>query len=268
MNRDFNLVVIGQIVSLFGNSILRFALPLYILELSGSPALFGTILAVSSIPLIIMSPIGGVMADRVNKKWIMVILDFITATCILFYFWVSGFAPVIPSTVVIMMALFTIQGMYGPTVDASIPSLVEVNQLVRANSIVFLVANLSGMAGPAIGGILFAAFGLSPILLISAVCFTLAAFRDKLRIQKSHWLLFACTFSLLPVCAAFYFNLSIISICLILTVMLSLLAQPVGQFLFGVLFEQFSDSPWIVILFSLLPAAIISLCSRKIFKGI
>ncbi len=46
-NKDFTLVVIGQIISLFGNAVLRFALPLYILEQSGSPALFGQVSALA-----------------------------------------------------------------------------------------------------------------------------------------------------------------------------------------------------------------------------
>ena len=65
-HKDFTLVVLGQIISLFGNAILRFALPLYILELSGSAALFGAVSAMSFLPMIIMSPIGGMIADRMN----------------------------------------------------------------------------------------------------------------------------------------------------------------------------------------------------------
>jgi len=77
-HKDFNLVVIGQIISLFGNAILRFALPLYILQESGSAALFGLVSACAFIPMIVLSPIGGTIADRVNKQRIMVVLDFFT----------------------------------------------------------------------------------------------------------------------------------------------------------------------------------------------
>ena len=63
MNRDFSLVVIGQIISLFGNSILRFALPLYLLDQTGSSALFGSVLAISMIPMLLFSPIAGLVAD-------------------------------------------------------------------------------------------------------------------------------------------------------------------------------------------------------------
>ena len=58
--RDFTLVVIGQIISLFGNAILRFALPLYLLHETQSPALFGVVGGAAFIPAVLCSPIGGV----------------------------------------------------------------------------------------------------------------------------------------------------------------------------------------------------------------
>lgn len=70
--RDFTMVVIGQIISLFGNGILRFALPLYLLRETESSALFGMVTACSFIPMVIFSFFGGVIADRVNKRNIMV----------------------------------------------------------------------------------------------------------------------------------------------------------------------------------------------------
>ena len=83
--RDFLLVVIGQIISLFGNAILRFALPLYLLRQTGSPALFGVVTACSFAPMVVLSMAGGVLADRVNKRNIMVGLDFSTAAIILLF---------------------------------------------------------------------------------------------------------------------------------------------------------------------------------------
>ena len=57
--RDFALVVIGQIISLFGNAILRFALPLYLLRETGSSTLFGVVTACSFAPMVILSMVGG-----------------------------------------------------------------------------------------------------------------------------------------------------------------------------------------------------------------
>ena len=82
-SRDFILVVLGQIISLFGNATIRFVLPLYLLNYTGSSALFGMVTACAFIPTIILSPIGGIVADRVNKRNIMVILDFITSIVII-----------------------------------------------------------------------------------------------------------------------------------------------------------------------------------------
>ena len=67
-NKNFILIVIGQIISLFGNGIVRFALPLYLLQTTGSSAIFGIVSAMSFIPLIMVMPIGGVIADRIDKK--------------------------------------------------------------------------------------------------------------------------------------------------------------------------------------------------------
>ena len=53
-SKDFTLVVIGQIISLFGNATIRFALPLYLLNLTGSSALYGTVTACAFIPAILL----------------------------------------------------------------------------------------------------------------------------------------------------------------------------------------------------------------------
>ena len=84
--RDFTLVVIGQIMFLFGNAILRFALPYYLLKETGSSTLFGLVTACSFLPMVVLSMVGGILADRINKRNIMVGLDFSTAIIItLFY---------------------------------------------------------------------------------------------------------------------------------------------------------------------------------------
>ena len=174
-NKDFTLVVIGQIISLFGNAVLRFALPLYILEQSGSPALFGQVSALAFLPMILLSPVGGIIADRVNKQRIMVVLDFITSALVFGYIAISGYFSTIAIVVVLMMALYAIQGAYSPAVQASIPLLVEEDKLVPANAAVNLVNSLSNMLGPVIGGVLYGTFGLPIVLIVSAICFFLSA---------------------------------------------------------------------------------------------
>ena len=173
--RDFLLVVIGQIISLFGNAILRFALPLYLLRQTGSPALFGVVTACSFAPMVILSMAGGVLADRVNKRNIMVGLDFSTAAIILLFYAALGRLPTVPLFIAVLMLLYGISGTYQPAVQASVPLLVQKEKLIAGNAVINQVNTLSGLLGPVAGGVLFTLWGIGPILLLSAACFAFSA---------------------------------------------------------------------------------------------
>ena len=108
--RDFTLVVIGQIISLFGNATIRFALPLYLMNLTGSAALFGTVTACAFIPSVLVSPVGGIIADRINKRNIMVALDFFTAAVILLFSLLKNDTNVVVRLTVTLMLLYGIAG--------------------------------------------------------------------------------------------------------------------------------------------------------------
>ena len=134
--RDFTLVVIGQVISLFGNAVLRFALPLYLLRVTDSSTLYGTVTACAFVPMVIFSLLGGVIADRVNKRNIMVALDFSTAGVILVFYLLHGMVPLVPLLMVVLMILYGIAGAYEPAVQASIPLLVDGEELVRGNAVI------------------------------------------------------------------------------------------------------------------------------------
>lgn len=174
-SRDFILVAIGQIISIFGNQILRYALPLYLLNETGSSALFGTVLAFSAIPMIMLYPIGGIIADRVNKRNIMVVLDFATALLVFLFCLLRGTMNLVPLMTAAMIILFGIQGAYQPAVKASVPALVAPEHIMRANSVVDMINSVASMAGPVARGLLFSLFGLTPILYISIGCFFASA---------------------------------------------------------------------------------------------
>lgn len=176
--KDFTMVIIGQIISLFGNQALRFALPLYLLNETGSSTLFGFISACSFIPMIILCPIGGIIADRVNKRNIMVILDFSTTALILVFSILLGKMDIVVLMLIVMMILFGIQGAYQPAVQASIPFLVTPENIMPANAMINLVSSLAGLIGPAVGGTLFSIYGIRPILYIAIGCFLFSAIME------------------------------------------------------------------------------------------
>ena len=166
-SRDFTLVVIGQIISLFGNAVVRFALPLHLLNISQSPALYGLVSALAFLPLLIMSPLGGVIADRVNKRNIMVVLDFTTAGIILLFLLLSRQVNLVALILVTLILLFSISGLYQPSVQASMPFLVPEEKLVQANAMINTVSSLAGLLGPVLGGIFYSMKGIHVVLAIS-----------------------------------------------------------------------------------------------------
>lgn len=68
-------MVLGQIVSIFGALLVRFALLLYVLDMTGRADIFATVYAISNIPRLFM-PLGGAIADRFSRKNLIVIYDF------------------------------------------------------------------------------------------------------------------------------------------------------------------------------------------------
>lgn len=173
--RDLTILVVGQVISLFGNAVLRFALPLYLLRQTDSAALFGAVTACAFLPMVLLSFLGGGIADRVNKRDMMVVLDFVTAGLTAVLCLTMGHLPVVPLLVTGLMLLYGISGAYQPAVQASLPLLVPQEGLVRANAVVNMVSTLAGLLGPVLGGILFGTFGVVPLLLVSALCFLASA---------------------------------------------------------------------------------------------
>lgn len=400
-HKDFTLVVIGQIISLFGNGIVRFALPLYLLNQTKSASLFGLVTALSFIPMIVLMPVGGIIADRVNKRNVMVFLDFMTAGLMLILLLLIGKADLVVLLTLGLMVLYAIQGAYQPTVQASIPLLQDKEQLLPANAIVNQVNALANLIAPIIGGVLFGIWGLYPIIAIAGICFLFSAvmelfivipykkakettrvwvlvrgdfsesfsfmrkdkpviwksikiiclfnlflsamimvampviitqtlemsdelygfsqgalaagglvggimtglFAKKLDIKMIYILLLVCAVLLLPVALTLWLNLlpffSYIVICVSCSLLmgvstmvsvqilsfiqgetpchltgkvlscvmaLSVSAQPIGQAIYGLLFEIFRDAPYLVILGAVLVSAIIAVFSKHVFQ--
>lgn len=68
MNPTFYKITVCQIITLFGNAALRFALPLYLLRRTDSAALYGSVTALALVPMLLGTLAGGVLADRCRKQ--------------------------------------------------------------------------------------------------------------------------------------------------------------------------------------------------------
>ena len=173
-NKNFIMFAIGKELSLGAKALLQFVLPLYILLETGNPLLMGTILATSALPSIILTPIGGVIADRVNKRKLLAVINFTTAVTIIMYLGLMDIVGLVSATVGLILILLVFGSLVSLTTKASVPVLVPAGALVKANSFTFLLANFSSIGIPIIGGFGLARFGLTPILFISIACYLLA----------------------------------------------------------------------------------------------
>ncbi len=173
--KNFTLLVLGQASSLFGNYILRLALSMYVLEVTGSAAVFAGILSIATIPTILLSPIGGILADRADRRNIMVALDTLTGMSVLCAaVFLSG-----DNAVVVISVLLVILSVLGafetPTVQACIPQMLAGDNIIKGNAVVNQVASISYLIAPLLGGILYSAVGLKPVMYASVVCFFITA---------------------------------------------------------------------------------------------
>ena len=173
--KNFTLLVLGQASSLFGNYILRLALSMYVLGVTGSAAVFAGILSLATIPTIFLSPIGGILADRADRRNIMVALDTLTGMSVLCAaVFLSGDNVVIVISV-LLVALSVLGAFETPTVQACIPQMLAGDNIIKGNAVVNQVASISYLIAPLLGGILYAAVGLKPVMYASVVCFFVTA---------------------------------------------------------------------------------------------
>jgi MFS family permease len=176
--RNFRLMAAGQIVTVLGSSLLRFALSLYVLDTTGRADLFAALFALSSVP-VLLAPVGGAISDRFNRQRLMVLYDIICCGVTLAFLFImsSGRASVFVVGAV-MVILGVVGAMETPNGTACIPLLVERDKLESANGVIQAVQSLSGIAAPILGGILYGALGIRALVAISCAAFAAAAITE------------------------------------------------------------------------------------------
>ena len=178
-NKNFIIIVIGQIISLFGNAIQRFSMSLYLLEFTGSPAAFANILAISTIPYILFAPIAGRLSDKINRKKIMVYLDLFCSILIGIYALILLRGRDSELIVAIVMFMLSVcYTLYGPAVVSSIPQIVEEDKLTSANGIINQVGSVVNFLGPILAGVLYGLVGIKLIVIINAISFLVSAIME------------------------------------------------------------------------------------------
>ncbi|MDR1754232.1 MAG: MFS transporter [Eubacterium sp.] len=185
--KNFTLLVFGQVSSLFGNFILRLALSMYILDVTGSAAVFAGILSAAAIPTILLSPFGGILADRTNRRNIMIALDALTGISVLCAALLFSPGNDIAIITVLLVILSILGAFETPTVQSCVPQMLTGENIIKGNAVINQVASISYFVGPILGGALYAAFGLKPVMYASIACFFITAlFECFIKLDNPH----------------------------------------------------------------------------------
>lgn len=178
-NRNIYLFASGKAVSILGSSIFSFAIGLYVLKLTGSALNYAMTLMLSVIPMVIISPIAGVIADRVSKKWLVSGMDFINsilfAALFIFSIYRQLTLPVIYIAIVLLNVFTT---FFGIGIETAKPALVSSEKLIRINSLSKLIDSSATVLGPVIGGVVYAFVDIKALILFSSIAYMISAISE------------------------------------------------------------------------------------------
>lgn len=178
-NRNFTLLLQGQVISVFGDNIYDIALRFWILAETGSVALMGVLMAITIIPKILISPFAGTFIDRHDRRKILIVCDGISGVTILFI----GIAAVMNFLQIWMILITGIivdvcRCFFYPTINSSIPDVVSNSKLIKANSMFELVSSVNEMVGYALGGFLVNLIAVPLLFIFNGITFLLSGIAE------------------------------------------------------------------------------------------
>lgn len=171
-HRNYRVYWLGQMGSLVGAWMQSVALPWLVLELGGSPLQLGTVLALMFLPSMLLAPIGGVLADRVDKRRVLMVVNAVAMlqAAVLFGLAAAGVVEIWHVYALALVAGF-VNAVEMPVRQAFAAELVPADDLVNAIALNSTSFNLSRVIGPAIAGVTIAAFGVAINFGINAVSY-------------------------------------------------------------------------------------------------
>jgi MFS family permease len=173
---SFRLLACGQLTSTVGDYCYAVALPWLVLSTHGGAVLLGTVLACYGLPRTVLIPVGGLLADKIGARTIMLAAD--AARCGL----VAGLVVLAAGHVASLALLGPLaallgagEGLFIPASFSITPSLLEPGHLAAGNAINSAAVQAGSVAGPVLGGLLVATAGSAPAFAVDAASFAVSA---------------------------------------------------------------------------------------------
>lgn len=175
-NRAFLKLWIGNGISVLGDGMYDLALAWSIYRLTGSSLALGSLWTQDTILRIAMGSISGTVADRYDRRTIMIASDLIRACALVGLFGLTSFGSFHPAYLFIVGALLSVGGsFFSPAFGAALPSIVTSHDLVPANSLFLLSRRSMSLVAPALSGLLVMWWGEKAVFLIDGITFLVSA---------------------------------------------------------------------------------------------
>jgi MFS family permease len=165
-HRDMRLVLPGRALSFLGDSITFIVLLLKVAE-DGEPIRLTWLLAAYSLPLFAMTPVAGRIVDEYDSRAVLVVAGSVQVAASLAF----ALSHTLLGLVVAMLALQTGQSVTAPAWSALTPRIVGEHLIGRAVGIQQALAGMTGLAGAAVGGVLYDGLGYTATILIDTATF-------------------------------------------------------------------------------------------------
>lgn len=189
--KDITLFLSAQTISLFGSSIVQYAIIWYITLTTSSGLMITLSTLCGFLPQLIISLFAGVWVDRYNRKYVSMISDAVIAvvTLLLAISFILGYKPLWLIFAVLAVRSFG-TGIQTPTVNSIIPQLVPKEHLIRVNGINSTLSSLNMLIAPATSGVLYAYLSIEKIFFVdvttAAIALTLMSMLKLARLSSQN----------------------------------------------------------------------------------
>ena len=173
--RDFTIITLGSVISMFGNALAGFAISLFVLDYTDTPLYYALYVFLYTLPQLAAPLIAGPLMDRFSRRKTIYSLDFLSAAIYIlmglairldvFSFWLLA---------ALTLVIGTVNSVYQVAYESFYPMLITEGNFSRAYSIASTLETLSAVMIP-VSLFLYKQFGLAPLLLINGLCFLGAA---------------------------------------------------------------------------------------------
>ena len=179
-NKNFNLLIGSQLFSVLGTTIVQFVISLYVLDITKSALTFSVIASLSIVGRLICLPFCGVLADRLPKRNLMLLMDCLYLILSIGLFLVTRLENPVTAIGILTVIIGMVSAFETPVVQSAIPIICKEEEIPRANGIISSIGTLGTVLGPILAGIIYRFDAVYQIFMITAALFLIAIFCEVL----------------------------------------------------------------------------------------